>query len=131
MNFPVFFDTCAIYGEIITDLILRLAEDRLFIPYWSSGVLAELERVLSANPGVGQEKIRRRIANMDHAFPDAKITGYEKLTDTMTCDEGDRHVLAAVVHSPAQTLVTFNIKIFPSALPSRSTLRSKVPIRFC
>lgn len=31
-----------LYGEIVNDLILRLAENRFFLPYWSEGVLAEL-----------------------------------------------------------------------------------------
>ena len=35
MSFPVFFDTCALYGEIVNDLVLRLAEERMFVPYWS------------------------------------------------------------------------------------------------
>ncbi|WP_238567062.1 PIN domain-containing protein [Bifidobacterium reuteri] len=36
MSSPVFFDTCVLYGEIVNDLILRLAEERFFTPYWSS-----------------------------------------------------------------------------------------------
>lgn len=42
MGFPVFFDTCTLYGEMVNDVILRLAEELLFVPYWSSGVLEEL-----------------------------------------------------------------------------------------
>ncbi|KAB8289240.1 PIN domain-containing protein [Bifidobacterium ramosum] len=32
MSFPVFFDTCSLFGEIVNDLVLRLAEERFFTP---------------------------------------------------------------------------------------------------
>ena len=51
---------------------------------------------------------------MREAFPDAEISGFDQLIDTMTCEAGDRHVLAAADFSPASTLVTFNIKHFPA-----------------
>lgn len=38
MSFPVFFDTCALYGELMCDLFLRLAEKRIYEPYWSQKV---------------------------------------------------------------------------------------------
>ena len=50
---------------------------------------------------------------MTAAFPEALVTGYESLIKNMTCDEKDRHVLAAADYLPAQTLVTFNTKDFP------------------
>ncbi|OZG61790.1 PIN domain-containing protein [Bifidobacterium lemurum] len=109
--FPVFFDTCALYGEVTCDMILSLAEAKLFKPYWSVGVQEELQRVLS--PVIGQEKIQYRLSMMNRAFPDALIEDYADLTPKMLCDEGDRHVLAAAVRSPANTLVTFNLKDFP------------------
>lgn len=51
---------------------------------------------------------------MCSAFPDATVTGYDALIEDMTCDDKDRHVLAAAAYSPAETLVTFNLKDFPS-----------------
>lgn len=111
MGFPVFFDTCVLYGELVNDLILRLAEERMFVPYWSQDVLDELEGNLAQR--VGDERAATRLAAMTGAFPDALVTGYERAIDDMTCDPKDRHVLAAACHSPADTLVTFNLKDFP------------------
>lgn len=51
---------------------------------------------------------------MRAAFPDAMVDGYEELIDGMTCDEKDRHVLAAAVRANAEVLVTFNVRDFPS-----------------
>ena len=30
MLFPVFFDTCTLYGALVSDLVLRFAENRLY-----------------------------------------------------------------------------------------------------
>ena len=113
MLFPVFFDTCALYGALVSDLILRFAERRLYTPYWSRGVLDELERVLGEH--IGQDKAGKRIRQMESAFPDALVCRYEDLIPGMRCSEEDRHVLAAACHSPAETLVTFNVADFPRA----------------
>lgn len=128
MSFPVFFDTCALYGEIINDLILRLAEERFFTPYWSEGVLAELRKNLELR--VGSSRATKRINAMATAFPDATITGYENLIPKMTCDKKDRHVLAAADHSPAQTLVTFNLKDFPASSTRPLNIEVKHPDDF-
>ena len=46
-------------------------------------------------------------------FPDARVTGYEKLIGSMTNHPKDRHVLAAAVAGRADVLVTENLKDFP------------------
>lgn len=33
MSFSVFFDTCALYGELMCDLFLHLTEKRICEPY--------------------------------------------------------------------------------------------------
>ncbi|PKZ14579.1 hypothetical protein CYJ32_06485 [Alloscardovia omnicolens] len=81
-----------------------MAEERLYVPYWSQGVLDELRRVVKLNNPTAD--IDKRIEYMQNFFPDATITSYETLIDSRTCDEGDRHVLAAAHMSPAHTLVT-------------------------
>src|SRR2546430_9484322 len=50
---------------------------------------------------------------MNAAFPGADVTGYQDLTDQMTNDPKDRHVLAAAVHSGATKIVTANVADFP------------------
>ncbi len=128
MLFPVFFDTCTLYGALITDLVLRFAECRLYTPYWSPDVLKELERVLTAH--IGKEKAQRRVCLMEQAFPDAAICGYEELIPTMQCSKEDRHVLAAACYSPAETLVTFNVKDFPRDTVEQYGIEVKHPDDF-
>lgn len=113
MAFPVFLDTCAIFGAYLTDTILSLAEQGGFSPYWSQRVLESVVRNVVAQRGLPEEMIRARVEMMARAFPDAMVEGFEPLIPVMTNHRGDRHVLAACVVSPAHTLVTFNVKDFP------------------
>lgn len=112
MSFPAFFDACSLYGIRLTDLLLRLADEGVFRALWSEEALEEVRKnVIEA--GVHEAGIDSRIKAMKEFFPDAMVSGYEALTETMTCDPKDRHVLAAAVRAKADILVTFNVKDFP------------------
>ena len=115
MSFPAFLDTCVLYGAVLSDTLLRLAEHDTYRPHWSAQVLEELSRNLQLHAGLSADKADRRINQMQDAFPDAIVTGYENLIPHMTCDPKDRHVLAAATHAKCQVLVTFNLKDFPEA----------------
>jgi predicted nucleic acid-binding protein len=115
MAFPAFLDTCALFSATLSDTLLRTAEEQAFRPHWSQQVLDELRTVLVREAGVTDAQVRHRIEQMQLAFPDAEVTGYQKLIDAMTCDPKDRHVLAAAVHARCEVLVTFNIRDFPAS----------------
>lgn len=112
MAFPAFFDACTLFGIRLTDLILRLADEGAFRALWSEEVLEEVRRNV-IRTGIEAADIDHRITAMRQYFPDALVTGYEGLTDALTCDPKDRHVLAAAVRAKADVLVTFNLKDFP------------------
>lgn len=128
MAFPVFFDTCTVFGAVLNDLLLRIAEAGAFRPLWSAEVLEELERNIA--PKIGADKARRRVEHMREAFPDAEVLGYEALVDKMTCDPKDRHVLAAAVRADAAVLVTFNLKDFPRSALDPYDLEAVHPDEF-
>jgi len=130
MHFPVFLDSCVLYPIVLTDTLLRIAEQSVFRPYWSSDVMEELQRNLELIPQISPEMATRRIEQMNRAFPDAMVTGYEALVDGMGCDAKDRHVLAAAVHSDCQIVVTFNLKHFPSDEMRRHHLEAVHPDAF-
>lgn len=113
MNFPAFFDTNVLYGALLNDFILELADRGLFRPLWSKGVMEELRRnlLLAAEES---ELVEKRVGTMERYFPDAMVVGYHDLIPTMTNDAKDRHVLAAAVRGGAEVLVTFNLKDFPA-----------------
>lgn len=104
-----------IYGALLNDVILRVAEQGCFDPYWSEDVLVELHRNLVEVADISDVSARGRISAMAEAFPTAAVTGYEPLIPSMTCDPKDRHVLAAAVTGRCEVLVTFNTDDFPDA----------------
>lgn len=112
MSFPVLFDTNVLFGALLNDYILWLADRGLFRPLWSSDILTELEQNLLEH-GVADELVHKRITTMTTHFPDAMVSGHEPLIPTLTCDPKDRHVLAAAIRANAEVLVTFNTTDFP------------------
>lgn len=112
MSFPAFFDTNVLYGALLNDFILELADRSLFRPLWSKDVLFELAKNLVKH-GEDPVLVEKRVGTMERYFADAMVTGYDGLVPTMTNDEKDRHVLAAAVRGGAEVLVTFNTKDFP------------------
>lgn len=113
MRFPVFLDTNVLYPPSLADTLLRLGEAEVIRPHWSPDVLDELERNLAEV--ITAEKAHRRRVTMEAAFPDATVSGYESMIDSMANHRKDRHVLAAAVHSHCEVIVTFNLKDFPSS----------------
>lgn len=113
MAFPALLDTCVLFPQYLNDTLLTQAASGTFRPLWSRGILDELGRVLERETRMTPEQVAHRLNRMRTAFPDAEVTGYEDLIDGMTCDEKDRHVLAAAVRANAEVLVTANLKDFP------------------
>jgi hypothetical protein len=44
-NFSVVLDACVLANQTVCDLLLRLAEARLFLPVWSATILKEVRHV--------------------------------------------------------------------------------------
>lgn len=105
-------DTCVLAPMPLCDTLLRLAEEpALYVPKWSEDILRELRATL-AKMSYTLAQAERRIAAMEAAFEDARVTGYEDLTGSMTNEPKDRHVLAAAVRCGAHAIVTENAKHF-------------------
>ncbi len=99
------------------DLLLTMAARQAFAPLWSDAILAELSRaVVIANPSMTAGRAGQRIADMNAAFEDALVWGWQPLE---SCVEGlpdaaDRHVVAAAVRGNAAAIVTDNARDFPA-----------------
>lgn len=114
-------DACVLYPATLRNFILRLAEEDAFILKWSDEIVDEFVRgVLRDRPAVKPESLHRTVELMNHAFPDARVTGYSMLLKTLTLpDPDDRHVLAAALKAKATSIVTLNLKDFPAATLAR------------
>lgn len=107
--FSVVLDTCVLYPAYLRDTLLRMAAAELFRPLWSATILEELGGNLPENVDPAP-----LLAKITTSFPDAAVTGYEALVNSMSNDPKDRHVLAAAVRSSANAIVTFNLDDFPA-----------------
>jgi hypothetical protein len=67
---------------------------------------------------------------MARHFPEAIVTGYERLVSKMTNHEGDRHVLAAAVVSGSRLIVTRNLRHFPDHALLRYSIQAQAPDEF-
>jgi predicted nucleic acid-binding protein len=120
-----FLDANVLRGHLQTDVLLSLADEGAFQPRWSAQVLDEVRR--NRPPKLSEQAIDRRLSQMNTAFPQAMVSGYEHLEPAMQADPKDKHVLAAAVHSNSTVLVTENVNDFnppttgPHAMPVDKT----------
>lgn len=122
-RYTALVDACSLAGTLNRNFLLTLAEAEFFRLRWSSQILDEtqraVEKIMTARAiSDGAERAWRSRQKMETAFPEAMVEDYavhmplgQKLPDL-----GDAHVLAAAMRTQAQTIVTENLKDFPSAV---------------
>jgi hypothetical protein len=125
--FSALLDTCVLVPSRARDVLLEVASTGAYRPLWISEILAELDctlRLLQAKRGTAPEEtdayLARLFRQMETAFPDALVTDWESLVDTIQLpDLDDRHVVAAARAGRADVIVTDNLADFPpEALPA-------------
>lgn len=110
---------------------MRLAETpRQYVPQWSDEIWREVARNLEARRKLSPEKISHLLNQVRRHFPEAAVTGYEKLIGLMTNEPKDRHVLAAAVQCGAQVIVTSNLRDFPPESLSEWSIEPQHPDQF-
>ncbi|GAA3461429.1 PIN domain-containing protein [Saccharothrix longispora] len=130
MAFVVVYDACALYGNTVRNLLLRMAGARLVQAKWSEQILTELDRALERK-GIAADKRHRLRHLINRSVPDCLVTGHEALVDGLVLpDPDDRHVLAAAISCGAQVIVTDNLKDFPAECLVRWDIEAKSPDDF-
>jgi predicted nucleic acid-binding protein len=131
--FSALLDTCVLVPSRARDVLLEIASTGAYRPLWSAEILDELERTLrtllgkrGTSPEETDAYLTRLFRQMRIAFPDAPVTGWERLVPTVVLpDPDDRHVVAAAMAGRADVIVTDNLADFPpSALPAPVTRQS-------
>lgn len=115
MPLTAVLDTNVLFSAPVRDLLLNMADVGIFYPIWSNEILKELKSAISSKKSDVQiGKIRYLIDEMNFAFPDAKISNYQKLIKELKLpDNNDRHVMAVAIYANANFIITFNTKDFP------------------
>ncbi|WP_449061759.1 PIN domain-containing protein [Planomonospora algeriensis] len=111
----VVYDACALYGNAVRDLLIRVGRARLVQPRLTHQILDELDRALARRPAATEAKRERLRTLMLQAVADCLVTGFEPLVEGLKLpDPDDRHVLAAAIKAGAEVIVTSNLADFPA-----------------
>lgn len=105
-------DANVLYPFTLRDTLLRTAAAGYYQLYWSPQILEETTRNLVNSAGITVQQAEHLLAAMHRAFPDAMVTGYEALIESMPNQANDRHVAAAALTVSAQVIVTSNLRDF-------------------
>ncbi len=111
-----FFDANVLYPSGLRNFLMHLALTGIFRAHWSAEVHDEwIRNLLKNRPDLSRDKLERTRQLMDKALPDALVTGYEHLIDSIELpDRDDRHVMAAAIRGGASVIVTRNLADFPT-----------------
>lgn len=114
-RFVVLLDANVLFPFRKRDILLRFYHAGLYRARWSSQILEEWTRnLLSLRPDLSAS-INSQLDAMRREFPEALVTGYERLIEGLELpDPDDRHVLAAAILSGAQHIITENLSDFPA-----------------
>ena len=129
MALPVFIDANALMPISLADLLLRVTEEGLIEPFWSEHVLhAALAAAKRHRPDLDPAALDKRFAAMRQAFPDAMVDDASAEPDGYPSpDPEDQLVMAAADRSPADVIITRNLRDFPPATLRRYGLRAQTP----
>ena len=124
-------DACVLIPMPLADTLLRMAEHpRLYRPFWSERIMAEVTSNLIGKWKHSPEKASRRAGRIREAFPEASVEGYEPFIQAVNNHQKDRHVLAAAVCAKANLIVTYNKKDFPHSAINPWNIECRGPSGF-
>ena len=114
-RFVVLLDANVLFPFRKRDILLRFYHAGLYRARWSGQILDEWTRnLLSLRPDLSAS-ISSQLDAIRREFPEALVTGYERLIEGLELpDPDDRHVLAAAILSGAQHIITENLADFPA-----------------
>ena len=122
-RFTAFVDACSLAGALKRNLLLTLAEGDFYRLRWSAPVLDETQRAIQrilAGKGDGEAsaKALKARTRMEAAFEEAMVRDFDAFLPACTGlpDPGDAHVVAAALKTQAFTIVTENLRDFPSTV---------------
>lgn len=125
VKFKAVLDTNVIFPIVIRDLLFWFAFYELYTPKWSATIFEEWKDVM-IRKGLSETEANKRIQRANNAFPDALVTNYQSMIDSLTLpDLKDRHVLAAAIKSSAHVIVTQNLKDFPEEYLNSFSIKAK------
>lgn len=130
-RYTALIDACSLVSAPKRDLLLTLAEAEFFRVRWSEKILEETNAALIKifNKRKEPDSISRSaksIQAMKTAFPEALVELNGKPFVTGLPDENDEHIIMSAIQTQAQSIVTENIKDFPSDILSKFNMDARM-----
>jgi predicted nucleic acid-binding protein len=123
-------DACVLIPAALRDILLRAAGAGLYQVFWSDEILDEVRRNLISQLGRSEDDVERLTGALRAYFPEATVTDFGALIDTMTNDPNDRHVVAAAAACEAGVIVTSNLRDFPASALAPHGIEAQSPDDF-
>ncbi len=108
-------DACVLYPTVMRAVLIGAARAGLYEPVWSARILEEWRRA-AARRGEGPERVAGEIAVLRGGFPRAEVSA--PAMDVWLPDPDDVHVLSAAMAGGCDTLITANLRDFPTRVLS-------------
>lgn len=126
------YDANVLYPNTLRDLLIRLARAGAVRARWTDRILDEtFEALRRTRPDIESTKLDALRQRMNDAVRDCLITDFEQHIGSLDLpDVNDRHVLAAAIHSHAETIVTWNLRDFPAKVLDRHGIQARTPDDF-
>jgi len=118
-RYTVLLDANVLYSVAISDALMEVAATGIYAAKWSKAIDDEWVRNLAKNKKRAEADFHTRRDSMHDACPDWEVPeeGWRLIEPCLSLpDVNDRHVLAAAVAGRADSIVTINIKDFPSSI---------------
>jgi hypothetical protein len=118
-RYTALLDANVLYSVAISDALMEVAATGIYAAKWSKAIDDEWVRNLAKNKKRAEADFHTRRDSMHDACPDWEVPeeGWRLIEPCLSLpDVNDRHVLAAAVAGHADSIVTINIKDFPSSI---------------
>ena len=118
-RYTALLDANVLYSVAISDALMEVAATGIYAAKWSKQVDKEWVKNLAKNKGRPEVDFHTRRDLMHDACPDWEVPkeAWEIIEPSLELpDANDRHVLAAAIAGHADSIVTINIKDFPSSV---------------
>jgi len=118
-RYTVLLDANVLYSVAISDALMEVAATGIYAAKWSKAIDDEWVRNLAKNKKRAEADFHTRRDSMHDACPDWEVPeeGWRLIEPCLSLpDVNGRHVLAAAVAGHADSIVTINIKDFPSSI---------------
>ncbi|MEM6386778.1 MAG: PIN domain-containing protein [Pseudomonadota bacterium] len=111
----VLIDACVLYPTFLRELVMAHAATGAFTPLWSLRILEEWRRAAARQSDRDAVIAEGEIAVLKSRYPDAIVPPDPQVEARLSLpDANDFHVLAAAITGEAETLLTLNLKDFPT-----------------